>query len=150
MDTSVHRTGCSPALRNTRITTAPLMVLVPECCASGTITSTAVMTFFPAFMACLNVLQQIPAKLPALFAFGRMAVPAAILSTTTTEQLAPGIGMGMLMALSASTSACNTLSCTTLWSAAVILSVIVAWVYISVRGVERHVLRRYASEQLTR
>ena len=100
-------------------------------------------------MACLNGLQQISAKLPALFAFGRMAVPAAIL-VTTTEQLAPGIGMGILMALSASTSACNTLSCNTLWSAAVILSVIVAWVYIAVRGVERHVLRRYASEQLTR
>lgn len=149
------------------ITSAPLIVLVLGRGAIGTITITAVMTFFPTFVACLNGLRQmprpvqdvfasyaatprqrlihaqIPAMLPALFAAARMAVPTAILAATTTEWLATGIGMGTLMALSASTSAYGTL-----WSAVVILSVTAALAYLGVEAIERRVLRRYAPEQL--
>jgi sulfonate transport system permease protein len=150
------------------ITTAPLIVLVIGRGAIGTITITAVMTFFPTFVACLNGLRQmprpvrdvfasyaatrlqrlihaqIPAMLPALFAAARMAVPTAILAATTTEWLATGIGMGTLMALSASTSAYGTL-----WSAVVILSVTAALAYAGVEAIELRVLRRYAPEQLS-
>lgn len=149
------------------ITTAPLIVLVLGRGAIGTITITAVMTFFPTFVACLNGLRQmpasvqdvfasyaatpgqrlihaqIPAMLPALFAAARMAVPTSILAATTTEWLATGIGMGTLMALSAATSAYGTL-----WSAVVILSVTAALAYAGVAAIERRVLRRYAPEHL--
>ncbi|MFM2390919.1 MAG: hypothetical protein RLZZ437_2474 [Pseudomonadota bacterium] len=151
------------------ITTAPLLVLLLGRGAVGTITITAIMTFFPTLVACLNGLRQIPgpvqdvfasyaatprqrlihaqipAMLPALFAAARMAVPTALLAATTTEWLATGIGMGTLMALAASTSAYGTL-----WSAVVILSVTASLAYVGVEAIERHVLHRYAPEQLSR
>jgi sulfonate transport system permease protein len=158
----------SVALRSVPIvTTAPLIVLALGRGATGTIAVTAVMIFFPTLVACLNGLRQtpgqvgdvfasyaatplqrlihaqIPAMLPAFFAAARMAVPAAILAATTTEWLATGIGMGTLMALSASTSAYAML-----WSAIALLSVTAALAYLAVEAVERRVLARYAPEQL--
>lgn len=148
------------------VTTAPLIVLALGRGATGTIAVTAVMIFFPTLVACLNGLRQtpgqvrdvfasyaasrwqrlihaqIPAMLPAFFAAARMAVPAAILAATTTEWLATGIGMGTLMALSASTSAYAML-----WSAIALLSVTAALAYLAVEAVERRVLARYAPEQ---
>lgn len=149
------------------ITTAPLIALVLGRGAVGTIAITAVMIFFPTLVACLNGLRQtpgqvedvfasyaasprqrlihaqLPAMLPALFAAARMAVPTAILAATTTEWLATGIGMGTLMALSASTSAYGTL-----WAAVVVLSATASVAYVGVEAVERRVLRRYGPEQL--
>ena len=157
------------ALRSVPIlTTAPLIALMLGRGAAGTITITAVMIFFPTFVACLNGLRQmpgqvhdvfasygaspaqrlihaqLPAMLPAFFAAARMAVPAAILAATTTEWLATGIGMGTLMAVSASTSAYSML-----WSTVVLLSVTASLAYIAVEAVERRVLRRYGPEQLS-
>lgn len=156
------------ALRSVPIvTTAPLIVLALGRGATGTIAVTAVMIFFPTLVACLNGLRQtpgqvrdvfasyaasrwqrlihaqIPAMLPAFFAAARMAVPAAILAATTTEWLATGIGMGTLMALSASTS-----GYAMLWSAIALLSVTAALAYLGVEAVERRVLSRFAPEQL--
>ncbi len=158
------------ALRSVPIvTTAPLIVLALGRGAIGTITIVAVMIFFPTLVACLNGLArtpaqvrdvfasyaatrwqrlvhaQIPAMLPAFFASARMAVPAAILAATTTEWLATGIGMGNLMALTASTSAYAML-----WSAVALLSVTAAMGYVAVEAVERAVLRIYGPEQLAR
>lgn len=150
------------------ITTAPLIALILGRGAAGTITITAVMIFFPTLVACLSGLRQtpgqvndvfasyaatpvqrlihaqVPAMLPALFSAARMAVPAAILAATTTEWLATGIGMGTLMALSASTSDYGTL-----WSAVVLLAVTAAGAYVAVEALEHRVLRRYGPEQLS-
>ena len=83
--------------------------------------------------------------LPGFFAAARMAVPAAILAATTTEWLATGIGIGSLMALTASTSAYAML-----WSAIALLSLTATFGYVAVEAVERAVLRRYGPEQLAR
>lgn len=149
------------------ITTAPLLVLAFGRGALGTVIIVAVMIFFPTLVACLQGLRQtpgqivdvfdsygasrwqllraaqIPAMLPALFAAARMAVPAALLAVTTTEWLATGKGIGVLMALTSSTSNYNML-----WSCVVALSVIAVVFYALVALCERMVLRVYASEQL--
>jgi len=150
------------------ITTAPLIVLALGRGASGTISIIAVMIFFPTLVACLQGLRQtpgqivdvfnsygagrmrllltaqIPAMLPAFFASARMAVPAALLAVTTTEWLATGKGIGVLMALTASTSNYNML-----WSCVALLSVAAVAGYALVAWIESAVLRVYASEQVT-
>ncbi|NUB45463.1 ABC transporter permease subunit [Fertoebacter nigrum] len=155
------------ALRSVPIvTTAPLLVLALGRGATGTITIVAVMIFFPTLVACLTglrqtpgqvmdlfatyaaprrqrlLLAQVPAMLPAFFAAARMAVPAALLAATTAEWLATGIGMGSLMALTASTS-----SYAMLWAAIVLLASTAMLAYAGVELLERRVLRVYASEQ---
>ncbi len=149
------------------ITTAPLLVLALGRGATGTITIVAVMIFFPTLIACLQGLRQtpgqvvdvfriygagrlrllliaqIPAMLPAFFASARMAVPAALLAVTTTEWLATGNGIGLLMALTAATSDYNML-----WSSIVALSLAAVLGYVLVAWIERAVLRIYASEQV--
>lgn len=149
------------------ITTAPLIVLVLGRGAVGTITVVAVMIFFPTFVACLQGLRQtpqqitdvfrsygagrlrllctaqIPAMLPAFFAAAKMAVPAAILAVTTTEWLATGKGIGVLMALTATTSNYNML-----WSCIAAMTLVAVILYASVVWLERAVLRVYASEQV--
>lgn len=161
--------GVAVALRSIPIiTTAPLLVLALGRGAVGTITIVAVMIFFPTLIACLQGLRQtpgqiadvfnsygagrlrflftaqIPAMLPAFFASARMAVPAALLAVTTTEWLATGNGIGVLMALTASTSNYNML-----WSSVVVLTLAAGIGYALVAWLERAVLRVYASEQLT-
>lgn len=150
------------------ITTAPLLVLVFGRGAVGSITIIAVMIFFPTLIACLQGMRQtpgqiadvfkiygagplrvlvtarIPAMLPAFFASARMAVPAALLAATTTEWLATGRGIGVLMALTSSTSNYNML-----WSSVVVLSLAAVIGYGVVAAFERAVLRIYASEQMT-
>jgi ABC-type nitrate/sulfonate/bicarbonate transport system permease component len=86
---------------------------------------------------------QLPAMVPAAFAAARMAVPAAILAATTTEWLATGIGMGTLMAISASTSDYNML-----WSCVIVLALVAALGYAAVAALETRVLSRLAPEQL--
>jgi len=149
------------------ITTAPLIVLALGRGATGTITIIAVMIFFPTLIACLQGLRQtpgqivdvfnsygagrlrllmtaqIPSMLPAFFASARMAVPAALLAVTTTEWLATGKGIGVLMALTASTSNYNML-----WSCVVLLSVAAVAGYAFIAVIERVVLRVYAAEQV--
>lgn len=149
------------------ITTAPLIVLALGRGATGTITIIAVMIFFPTLIACLQGLRQtpgqivdvfnsygagrmrllfvaqVPAMLPAFFASARMAVPAALLAVTTTEWLATGKGIGVLMALTASTSNYNML-----WSCVALLSVASVAGYALVAAIERSVLRVYANEQV--
>ena len=149
------------------VTTAPLIVLALGRGAAGTITIVAVMTFFPALVACLQGLRQapgqvldvmatygagpltrlwqarIPAMLPAFFAAARMSVPAAILAVTVAEWLATGTGLGNLMALTASTSNYNLL-----WSAVVLVALGSALGYALVGLIERAVLRHVAPEQL--
>ncbi len=149
------------------ITTAPLIVLALGRGTTGTITIVAVMIFFPTLIACLQGLRQtpgqivdvfnsygagrmrllltaqIPSMLPAFFASARMAVPAALLAVTTTEWLATGKGIGMLMALTASTSNYNML-----WSCVALLSVAAVAAYALIAGIERLVLRVYATEQV--
>ncbi|MCC6009075.1 MAG: ABC transporter permease subunit [Rhodobacteraceae bacterium] len=157
------------ALRSVPIvTTAPLIVLMLGRGATGTIAIVAVMTFFPALVACLQGLRQapgqvldvfaayaarpvqrllhaqLPAMLPAFFAAARMSVPAAVLAVTVAEWLATGRGMGHLMALSASTSNYNML-----WSATATLAAVSALGYAGVALLERRALRRYAPEQLS-
>jgi sulfonate transport system permease protein len=148
------------------ITTAPLLVLALGRGTTGTITIVAVMIFFPTLIACLQGLRQtpgqivdvfrsygagplrflftaqIPSMLPSFFASARMAVPAALLAVTTTEWLATGKGIGVLMALTASTSNYNML-----WSCIVALSLAAVTGYALVAWVERAVLRVYATEQ---
>ncbi|MDO9525714.1 MAG: ABC transporter permease subunit, partial [Gemmobacter sp.] len=156
------------ALRSVPIvTTAPLIVLVLGRGATGTIVLVAVMVFFPTLVACLHGLRQapgqvidvfdsyaasplqrlirvqIPVMLPALFAAARMAVPAAILAVTVVEWLATGIGIGTLMALSASVSDYDML-----WSAVVLVASFSALGYGAVGVIEARVLRIYAPEQL--
>jgi ABC-type nitrate/sulfonate/bicarbonate transport system permease component len=150
------------------ITTAPLFVLALGRGALGTMTIIAVMIFFPTLIACLQGLRQtpgqivdvfsvygssrlrvllaarIPSMLPAFFASARMAVPAALLAVTTAEWLATGKGIGVLMALTASTSNYNML-----WASVVVLSLAAVVGYALVAGIERAVLRIYASEQMT-
>lgn len=151
------------------VTTAPLVVLALGRTAAGTITIIAIMIFFPTLVSCLQGLRQtpgqivdvfnsygagrmrllltarIPAMLPAFFASARMAVPAALLAVTTTEWLATGKGIGVLMALTASTSDYNML-----WSCVALLSVAAVAGYALVTWVEGAVLRVYASEQVKR
>ena len=150
------------------ITTAPLLTLAFGRGAAGTIVIVAVMIFFPTFVACLHGLRQapgqvldlfdsygasrvrrlvsaqIPAMLPAFFASARMAVPAALLAVTTAEWLATGKGIGVLMALTSSTSNYNML-----WSCVVVLCISAAAMYAAIAWCERAVLRRYAPEQVT-
>ncbi|MEH6775750.1 MAG: ABC transporter permease subunit [Cereibacter changlensis] len=150
------------------VTTAPLLVLALGRGATGTITIVAVMIFFPTLVACLQGMRQtpaqvgelfdsyaaspvrrlihaqLPAMLPAFFAAARMAVPAALLAATTAEWLATGTGVGALMALTASTSAYGML-----WSATVLLALLAALAYLGIERIERAVLARYASEQVT-
>ncbi|MEO0504140.1 MAG: ABC transporter permease subunit, partial [Pseudomonadota bacterium] len=150
------------------ITTAPLLVLAFGRGIAGTMVVVAVMIFFPTFVACQQGLRQtpgqvtdlfksygasrwhllraaqIPAMLPAFFASARMAVPAALLAVTTVEWLATGKGIGVLMAMTASTSDYNML-----WSCVAILAVVAVVFYALVAALERAVLRVYASEQLT-
>jgi ABC-type nitrate/sulfonate/bicarbonate transport system permease component len=149
------------------VTTAPLIVLALGRGALGTIVIVAVMIFFPTLVACLQGMRQtpgqvldvfdsyaatrrqrlihaqIPAMLPAFFASARMAVPAAILAATTAEWLATGIGIGSLMAMTASTSNYNML-----WSAIVLLAVSASLGYLLALAVERRVLRTFATEQV--
>jgi ABC-type nitrate/sulfonate/bicarbonate transport system permease component len=80
--------------------------------------------------------------LPAFFASARMAVPAAFLAATTAEWLATGIGIGGLMAVTASTS-----GYTMLWSAIVLISAFASLAYLVAGAVEQAVLRVYAAEQ---
>jgi ABC-type nitrate/sulfonate/bicarbonate transport system permease component len=156
------------ALRSVPIvTTAPLVVLALGRGATGTIAIVAVMTFFPTFVAALAGIRQVPqqvqdvfasyaatprqrllhaqlpAMVPAAFAAARMAVPAAILAATTTEWLATGIGMGTLMAISASTSAYGML-----WSCVIVLALVASLGYAGVAALEARVLARLAPEQL--
>ncbi|MBY5935599.1 ABC transporter permease subunit [Tateyamaria omphalii] len=150
------------------ITTAPLLVLAFGRGLVGTMVVVAVMIFFPTFVACQQGLRQtpgqivdvfrsygagrwhvlraaqVPAMLPAFFASARMAVPAALLAVTTVEWLATGKGIGVLMAMTASTSNYNML-----WSCVVVLAIVATAVYGIVAGIERAVLRIYASEQVT-
>ena len=157
------------ALRSVPIvTTAPLVVLLLGRGAVGTITLTAIMVFFPSFVACLHGLRQapgqvmdvldsyaagpvarlvrvqIPAMLPAFFAAARMAVPASVLAVTVVEWLATGSGIGSLMALSASLSDYDVL-----WSSVMLVSALSALGYTLVGAVERRVLAIYAPEQLS-
>ncbi|MEM6635081.1 MAG: ABC transporter permease subunit [Pseudomonadota bacterium] len=149
------------------ITTAPLLLLAFGRGAVGTIVVVAVMIFFPTLVACLQglrqtpgqiadvfssygasrlrllVFAQIPAMLPAFFASARMAIPAALLAVTTAEWLATGKGIGVLMALTASTSNYNML-----WSCVVLLCVVSAGSYAVLSFCERALLRVYASEQV--
>ncbi|MEM6595136.1 MAG: ABC transporter permease subunit [Pseudomonadota bacterium] len=149
------------------ITTAPLIVLALGRGPLGTITVVAVMIFFPTFLVCLKGLRQtpgqvldlfriyrvgrlrqlfsaqVPTMLPALFAAAKMAVPAAILAVTTTEWLATGQGLGVLMALTATTSDYNML-----WSCIVVITLAAVLLYACIVALERAVLRVYASEQL--
>jgi ABC-type nitrate/sulfonate/bicarbonate transport system permease component len=134
----------------------------------GTTVVVAVMIFFPTFVACQQGLRQtpgqvvdlfktydasrlhllraaqIPAMLPAFFASARMAVPAALLAVTTVEWLATGKGIGVLMAMTASTSNYNML-----WACVAVLAVVAVAAYALVAAIERYVLRIYASEQVT-
>ena len=150
------------------ITTAPLLVLAFGRGIVGTMVVVAVMIFFPTFVAChqglrqtpgqivdlfrsygaggLHLLRaaQIPAMLPAFFASARMAVPAALLAVTTVEWLATGKGIGVLMAMTSSTSNYNML-----WSCVAALAVVAVGFYALVAALERAVLRIYASEQVT-
>jgi ABC-type nitrate/sulfonate/bicarbonate transport system permease component len=156
------------ALRSVPIvTTAPLIVLALGRGAAGTITLVAVMVFFPTLVACLHGLRQAPgqvldvfdsyaagrlqrlwraqgpAMLPAFFAAARMAVPASVLAVTVVEWLATGIGIGALMALSASVSDYDML-----WSAVALVAALSALGHAAVSAVETRVLARYAPEQL--
>lgn len=157
------------ALRSVPIvTTAPLIVLLLGRGATGTIVLVAVMVFFPTLVAGLHGLRQapgqvidvfdsyaasplqrlvhvqIPAMLPALFAAARMAVPAAVLAVTVVEWLATGIGVGTLMALSASVSDYDML-----WSSVTVVAALSALGYAGVGLIEARVLRIYAPEQQT-
>lgn len=149
------------------ITTAPLLVFAFGRGVVGTVTIVAVMIFFPTLIASMQGLRQtpgqivdvfnsygagrlrllitaqIPSMLPAFFASARMAVPAALLAVTTTEWLATGKGIGVLMALTASTSNYNML-----WSCVVVLLLAAVIGYALVAWMERTVLRVYASEQV--
>ncbi len=156
------------ALRSVPIvTTAPLIVLALGRGPLGTITIVAVMTFFPALVACIQGLKQapgqvldvmriysagrlallwhaqIPAMLPAFFAAARLSVPAAILAVTVAEWLATGRGLGALMALTASTSDYNLL-----WAATVLVTLGACLGYALVGLIERAVMARIAPEQL--
>ncbi|MBD3764789.1 MAG: ABC transporter permease subunit, partial [Rhodobacterales bacterium] len=150
------------------VTTAPLIVLLLGRGATGTIVLVAVMVFFPTLVACLHGLRQapgqvmdvmgsyaagrvqallrvrIPAMLPAFFAAARMAVPASVLAVTVVEWLATGVGIGSLMALSASLSDYDML-----WSAMALVAALSALGYAGIGLIEARVLRIYAPEQLT-
>jgi ABC-type nitrate/sulfonate/bicarbonate transport system permease component len=73
-----------------------------------------------------------------------MAVPAAVLAVTVVEWLATGIGVGTLMALSASVSDYDML-----WAAVVLAASLSALGYAGVGLIESRILRIYAPEQLT-
>lgn len=166
---SVAATPVAVALRAIPIiTTAPLLVLAFGRGLAGTMIVVAVMIFFPTFVACQQGLRQtpgqiadlfesygagrwhllraarIPAMLPAFFASARMAVPATLLAVTTVEWLATGKGIGVLMAMTASTSDYNML-----WSCVAVLAIVAVGFYALVAALGRAVLRIYASEQVT-
>ncbi|MEL6518284.1 MAG: ABC transporter permease subunit [Pseudomonadota bacterium] len=150
------------------ITTAPILVLAFGRGIAGTAIVVAVMIFFPTLVACQQGLRQtpgqiadlfrsygasrwtllctaqIPAMLPAFLASARMAVPAALLAVTTVEWLATGKGIGVLMAMTASTS-----NYAMLWSCVVLLAVVAVVVYGAIATAERAILRTYAPEQVT-
>ncbi|AEI94123.1 ABC transporter permease [Roseobacter litoralis] len=149
------------------ITTAPLIVLALGRGAVGTIAVIAIMIFFPTFVACLQGLRQtprqvtdlfrsygtgpitvlclaqIPTMLPAFFAAAKMAVPAAILAVTTTEWLVTGKGIGLLVALTSTTSNYNML-----WSCILATTLLAVGMYAVVVWLERVILSKYASEQV--
>lgn len=146
---------------------APLLVGALGRGAFGTTVIVALMTFFPTLVACAQglrqapgqvldlfasystppirtlVMAQMPAMLPAFFAAARMAVPASVLAATVAEWLATGTGMGNLMALAAANNVYGTL-----WSAVVVLTVVVVLAYGLVAAAERVVLAWYAPEQV--
>ncbi|MEJ6405122.1 ABC transporter permease [Yoonia sp. 2307UL14-13] len=150
------------------ITTAPLLVLAFGRGLFGTAIVVAVMIFFPTLVACIQGQRQtpgqivdlfksygatplrillkarLPAMLPALFASARMAIPAALLAVTTVEWLATGRGIGVLMAMTASTSDYNML-----WSCVFALAVAASAAYAAIAALERAVLKVYANEQVT-
>ncbi|WP_202814465.1 ABC transporter permease [Aureimonas frigidaquae] len=150
------------------VSTAPLIVLMLGRGGASTTAIVAIMVFFPALVASLRgmrqlpgqagdlmriyaarrwdalILGRLPAMLPAFFAAARMLVPAAILAATTAEWLATGRGMGGLIATTASTS-----GYAMLWSATVVLTATSGILYALVGQAEAIVLRRYAPEQLT-
>ena len=127
---------------------------------TGTVCNCRCNGFLPTLVACLQGLRQaptqivdlfasygagrlkllrcaqIPAMLPAFFASARMAVPAALLAVTTAEWLATGRGIGVLMALTASTSNYNML-----WSCVVLLCLVAVTAYAGVAWCEKRVLR---------
>lgn len=146
---------------------APLLVQAFGRGVGGTVTTVALLTFFPTLVACAQGLRQtpghvldfyatfavspartlvsaqVPAMLPAFFAAARIAVPAAVLAATVAEWLATGKGMGNLMALSAVNSVYGTL-----WASVVVLTTIAALAYGVVALIERIVLSRLAPEQV--
>lgn len=150
------------------ITTAPLLVLAFGRGLIGTTVVVAVMIFFPTLVACgqglrqtpgqvvdlfraygagpwrLLLKAQLPAMLPAFCASARMAVPAALLAVTTVEWLATGQGIGVLMAMTASTSNYNML-----WSCVAVLAVVASLAYAAIAAAVRAILRIYASEQVS-
>jgi ABC-type nitrate/sulfonate/bicarbonate transport system permease component len=149
------------------IATAPLLVLAFGRGLLGTTVIVAVMIFFPTLIACLQGLRQmpgqigdlfasygagrlhllraarLPAMLPAFFASARMAVPAALLAVTTAEWLATGRGIGVLMAMTASTS-----DYAMLWSCVAALGLVAVGFFALVSCAERTILSIYAPEQL--
>ncbi|MFV0308537.1 MAG: ABC transporter permease [Desertimonas sp.] len=146
---------------------APLLVEAFGRGVAGTMTTVAIMTFFPTLVACSYGLRQtpgqvldlyavfdtsrlrtilsaqVPAMVPAFFSAARIAVPATVLAATVAEWLATGTGMGNLMALAAVNS-----RYATLWACVVIVTLIAAVAYGVVAILERLVLARVAPEQL--
>lgn len=145
---------------------APLLVQALGRGGFGTTVVVAIMTFFPTLVACLYGLRQapgqvteffdsfetpawrtlllarVPAMAPAFFSSARIAAPSALLAATVAEWLATGTGVGNLMAVSAATSAYNTL-----WSTTAIVTVVAVAAYWVIEAVERQVLRVVAPEQ---
>jgi ABC-type nitrate/sulfonate/bicarbonate transport system permease component len=146
---------------------APLLVQAFGRGTAGTMTTVAILTFFPTLVACSQGLRQtpgqvldfyavydvgpvrtllsaqVPAMLPAFFAAARIAVPATVLAATVAEWLATGTGMGNLMSVSAVNSRYDIL-----WSSVVVITIIAAAAYGLVASLERMVLARVAPEQL--
>lgn len=147
---------------------APLLIQAFGRDVVGTITTVAIMTFFPTLVACTHGLSQVPgqvldvfamydvgrvrtlilgqapAMVPAFLAAARIAVPATVLAATVAEWLATGTGIGNLMALAASNS-----RYATLWSCVVVVTAIAAIAYGVITAVETVVLRAVAPEQLS-
>lgn len=168
---SVRRTATpfAVALRCVPIVAiAPLLVQAFGRGIAGTMTTVAILTFFPTLVACAQGLRQtpgqvldfyavydvgpvrtlasaqVPAMVPAFFAAARIAVPATVLAATVAEWLATGTGMGNLMAVAAVNSRYDLL-----WVSVVVLTVVAAAAYGVVAVLERIVLTRVAPEQMS-
>ena len=168
---SVRRTATpfAVALRCVPIVAiAPLLVQAFGRGVAGTMTTVAILTFFPTLVACAQGLRQtpgqvldfyavydvgavrtlasaqVPAMLPAFFAAARIAVPATVLAATVAEWLATGTGMGNLMAVAAVNSRYDLL-----WASVVVITFIAATAYGAVAVLERVVLTNVAPEQLS-